>query len=130
MHDLMEDLDFWPSNIAFLVFMAWFIWHVVKTFGWEGLVVKFALLLDGVVVFGAIMLRKIPFTPWVASKPAGGIALWLVMGAACAAMIAYFYVVLSDRPTRWVIDKPRVKWTLYVAALMILARNGIREGWL
>jgi hypothetical protein len=126
----MEDLDFWPANIAFLVFMVWFVWHVVRTFGWEGLAVKFALSCDGLVVFGAIMLRKIPFTHWVASKPAGGIALWLVMGAACAAMIAYFYVVLSDRLTRWVIDKPRVKWTLYVAALMILARNGIREGWL
>ena len=121
----------WIVYALWASFAAPFVWHVMTTFGWEGLALKAALTTDvclavkclGVCVghifaFGAVdNFRTSP-------------SFWFIFVLLIVAEIACFGVVLADQPTRWLLGRPRTKWALYVAALLTLAQYGIPKGWL
>jgi len=124
----MEDFALlWLPNILVLGLSAWFVWHVVRNFGWSGLLLKFALMIDGLFLAFVIAVHQ---TPWTAFRNhhrhideaslLSAAALWYL----CA------YCLMFNRPMRWLM-KPPVKWALYSgAALVFVGAYAARKGWL
>jgi hypothetical protein len=115
MHDLMEDLALWLYGLGVLGIFFWFIWHVVAKFGWSGLLVKFALYIDGIFLTIVVAVHQ---TPWAAFRHHprhidAGSLLW-------AAALCYLcaYCLMFDRPMRRLM-KPLAKWPLYSGAVLV-----------
>jgi hypothetical protein len=117
----------WLPNILVLGLSAWFVLHAVKTFGWPGLLIKVALLIDGCFVAFVVALHQ---TPWAAFRNhhrhydkasllwAGGV--WFV----------FYCLLIFDWPMRWLM-KPLFKWPLHSgAALVFVGAFCAGKGWL
>jgi hypothetical protein len=115
-------------TIGYLIYgfgATWLVWRTWKTFGWEGLAIKVALFWDFLFVASVVMFRKIPRAHWVIPKPDPGLGLNFYLAAAVLAWGGYMYVLLSDRPTRWLLSRPTLKWTSYsLAAFVFLGTVG------
>lgn len=109
-------------SACYLCFIGWFIWHVVKKFGFEALLIKGAALLDGMLIVGGIMSRIHRIHPLPDSILHYGVRAF---DLGCLAALSY--VVLFDRPTRWLL-KPFVKWALYGMWIGFVVGHGIKEG--
>jgi hypothetical protein len=55
----------WLPNILVLGLSVWFVRHVVKNFGWSGLLLKFAVLIDGCFMAFVVAFHQ---TPWAAFR--------------------------------------------------------------
>jgi len=120
----------WLCNVVFLGCLAWFIRHVVRGFGWEGLLVKVAGAIDGFFMAFVVAVHQAPWaafrnrpgrTPPIdhASLP-GAAAVWLV----------WSWLLYADRPRRWLM-RPPVKWALYAGAALVFAGDWFAAGgWL
>ena len=102
---------------------ALFVWHLIKTFGrqtWEALIAKAAVLVDfGMGVMLILVKIRLTFHP----KPVGPV-FYVLIAFITVFTLALFYLVLADRPTRWLLDNPRVKWPVYGAtALLVVWMN-------
>jgi hypothetical protein len=126
----MRPAELWIDRAVGIAFAASFLWHVVKTFGWEGIALKFALAWDGLAVLGIGIFAGRPFLHLAGKKLAASPAGLCALAVLLMAEIACGYAVLSDRPTRWLIDRPAVKWPLYITALLVVVRIGIGGRWL
>jgi hypothetical protein len=117
----------WLPNILVLGLSAWFVWHVVARFGWQGLLVKFAGGIDGAFVAFVVAVHK---TPWAAFRNHpehidDASLLWAV-----AVWCVWSCLLYADGPMR-VFMKPPVKWTLYsAAALVFVGAFCAGKGWL
>lgn len=124
---MMEDRALlWLSNILVLGLSAWFVWHVVKNFGWSGLLLKFALLVDGLFMTFVVAVHQ---TPWTAFRSHHrhfdeASLLWAI-----AVWCVWYCLLIFDWPMRWLM-KPPVKWALYSAATMVfVGAYAARKGW-
>lgn len=103
----------------------YFLWRLNKRYRrrmWDAAAAKVALAVDGTLVIFIIMSRRIPFTNWVKYPKPSGIFLHTLMVIFFIGLLAVGYVALTDRATRWLIDKPRVKWPMYVVAVLTIIK--------
>jgi hypothetical protein len=105
-----------------LALVGCFVSHVLRTFGWDALFVKGAALFDGMLIVGDRMsligrLHPLPHT----------IPHYSVRAFDLGCLAALLYLVLFDRPTRWLLN-PFVKYALYGMWLSFVVVHGIREG--
>jgi len=117
----------WLPNILVLVLLAWFVWHVVKNFGWSGLLLKFAVLIDGCFVAFVVALHQ---TPWAAFRNHHRHYDQASLFWAGAVWSVFYCLLIFDWPMRW-LTKPPLKWALYSgAALVFVGAYAARKGWL
>ena len=117
----------WFSLVSFLVAAGSFVVHVVRKFGWSALLLKFALLVDGVFVTWTIALHEAPWTA-VRNHPShmddAGL-LW-----AAGFWLCWSYIQFDDRPMLILTKRP-VKWVVvFSAALVFGCIFAAGKGWL
>jgi hypothetical protein len=117
----------WLPNILVLGLSVWFARHVVKNFGWSGLLLKFALLIDGLFLACVIAVHQ---TPWVAvrnhPKHIDDASVLWAMGV----WFVFYILLIFDSPMRWLMQRP-VKWALNSgAALVFIGAFCAGRGWL
>jgi hypothetical protein len=104
--------------------------YVLKTFGVRGLLLRFALVVDCMLVWGIIIHLKIPLTHLAIPKPHHGDPLWWwYVAALTLGSLAFTCVLFLNGPTRFVIARPRFHWPIWViAGLTLVMRFG--RGWM
>lgn len=117
----------WLPNIFVLGLFAYFVWHVVRNFGWTGLLLKFALLVDGCFMAFVVALHQ---TPWAAFRNHHrhfdqASLLW-----AGAVWFVFYCLLIFDWPMRWLMKRP-LKWALCSAAALVFGGAFCAgKGWL
>ena len=103
----------------------------MTAFGWEGLALKVALVSDGCLAVKSVAVAAhhifaLRYGDTFRTRPEFTYAFVVLMGV----MIACGYLVMADKPTRWLLSTPRMKSALYVVATLPLALYGVQRGWL
>lgn len=115
------------STVVALGLWAWFLRHVFKSFGWEGLALKSALVIDGSFLVFGVACHQLPgaIMPEHPEQLDDG-SLYFAL----ALMALWTYLLFADRPMRWLM-KPPVSWVVYgMAALFYVAAFAAENGWL
>jgi hypothetical protein len=106
-------LSVWPWLCALggLVMCIWF----ARKFGWQGLLLKLTLLINGAFLMLLFMRHKIPgaYVPTdSAGLPAGTSPI--VVGLV---LLLISFLVADDWPMRWLM-KPPVKWAMHIGEVL------------
>jgi len=117
----------WFSCIFGVGLCLWFVYDVVKHFGWPGLLLKVAVLIDGLFLAFVVASHQLP---------GAGIREHLrhiddaSAHAAFALWVVWSCFLFADWPMRWLMKRP-VKWALYSGAVLVLiSAFGAGKGWL
>lgn len=98
---------------------------VVKDFGWQGLLIKLALLILGGFLMLIVGYGEMPWTAVRRNTHMVG------NPASCGATFFFWaYFFIARRPMRWLLMPP-VKWLLYVTtASVFMSLYAAHRGWL
>jgi len=116
----------WCSTIAGVGLWLWFLRHVFKKFGLEGMALKTAILIDGVFLTFVVASHQLPGME-VRQQPGHFEDESMYVAFALLALWAYLFV--ADRPMRWLM-KPPVNWAIYsMAILFYVCAYCAERGW-
>jgi hypothetical protein len=117
----------WLTCIVGVGLCLWFVYDVVKRFGWPGLPIKCAVFVEGLFLTFVIALHQFP---WVELR---NHVRHVDDASFCRAMsfwVVWSCFLFADCPMRWLM-KPPVRWALYsAAALVFVGAYAARKGWL
>lgn len=108
----------WLGFVCNTALWSWLAYEVVKKFGWQGLLVKLALVIDSLVWIAIVELALLHYLGPAACKRYA--QSHSIMLASLVIALAWAYLMVSDRMMRlWMM--PPVKWSLYSLAAIFLA---------